>query len=393
MHVGLLTCEWFPDEDGGGIATYCRCVAAEAARQGHDVTVIAGTRRPERDGTSSRGGVRLVAVLDAGTSAASQAEAFTRRWRELPAVGRGIDVIEAAEFGGPAAYLAAAPGAPPVVTRLHTPLALILERNGGGRVCADDAERCRLERQQVRASVLLTSPSRWLAREGTRLWDLDREPSVIPNPVRLVRRRPMPPPTDGTPFRALFFGRLEHRKGVLQLCEAVRPLVEDGRLAMTFVGSDTAWNGQSVKALMGRALETGATPRRCSIQPRIDSRRLARLMDRSHLVVLPSLYENFSYACLEAMGRGKAVLATTGSGFEDMIEHGSTGLLVEPGSSDALRCAIRDCIAGRWDLARIGRQAAASIGRFGAPVVVERLSRSWEAARTMGSVAAPAGDA
>lgn len=53
----------------------------------------------------------------------------------------------------------------------------------------------------------------------------------------------------------------------------------------------------------------------------------------------PSLGEGFTFPILEAMGTGRAVVATNTNGSQ-MVEHGKTGFLVPPADSDALADAI-----------------------------------------------------
>ena len=54
------------------------------------------------------------------------------------------------------------------------------------------------------------------------------------------------------------------------------------------------------------------------------------------LFVLPSLYESFPFAVLEAMAAQKAVITTRVDGIEEVVEEGGTGLLVSPRDPGAL---------------------------------------------------------
>src|SRR4029079_12486822 len=96
--------------------------------------------------------------------------------------------------------------------------------------------------------------------------------------------------------------------------------------------------------------------------------------DEADLVVLPSLFENFAYTCIEAMSRAKCVIATTGSGFEEIIEHGKTGFLVPPYDAAALRDAIAAFPSAP---ASIGRAAWASLDRFEAAKIVPQLLAAY----------------
>lgn len=65
-----------------------------------------------------------------------------------------------------------------------------------------------------------------------------------------------------------------------------------------------------------------------------------RILARLDLLVLPSLWEGFGLVLLEAMAAGAPIVATTVGPIPEIVVHGETGLLVPPGSSNALASAI-----------------------------------------------------
>ncbi|MCA2211319.1 glycosyltransferase family 4 protein [Jidongwangia harbinensis] len=389
LRLGLMTPEWYADEAGGGIGTYCRVLAGAAVSAGHHVVVFAATGRARRV-RRPQDRLTVIPVPVGGLPAGQAARAFAARFDRFRAEGGRIDVMEAAEFGGVAAELSAVDV--PVTTRLHTPLATLLARNEGRRIYRDDAERCALEERQVRGSALVTSPSRWLAGEARNLWGPISPPVVIPNPVPIPPAcAPMPP----RPARVLYLGRLEYRKGVLTLAAAARRwLSAEPAARLTFAGADTRWAGRSMRDRMREIL--GPHGDRCRFLPSRPPAAVAALIDRAHLVVLPSLYENFAYAGLEAMARGRPVLATTGSGFPEMISPGRTGFLVPPGDPDALADALTEHTRDTAGLAATGLRARHAAGRFAAAPVAARLCAAYGRIATRPPArraAAPAGRA
>ena len=65
---------------------------------------------------------------------------------------------------------------------------------------------------------------------------------------------------------------------------------------------------------------------------------LARLYQSATVVVVPSLWEGFGLAALEAMACGAPVIAATRGGLPEVV--GDAGLLVDPTNVDALREAM-----------------------------------------------------
>lgn len=73
-------------------------------------------------------------------------------------------------------------------------------------------------------------------------------------------------------------------------------------------------------------------------------RGLSRYLAAADAFILPTLYEPFSNACLEAMAAGLPVITTTANGFAEVIENGEEGdVIAEPSDVLALAQAIE-----RW---------------------------------------------
>lgn len=135
-------------------------------------------------------------------------------------------------------------------------------------------------------------------------------------------------------FRAVFVGRLHHQKGADVLIEACRLL------------ADRVGSGWSVRIV-------GDGPERASLEQTVDRLGLgaqvefvgevadpAGELDRADVFVLPSRTEGMSNALLEAMARGRAVVATSVPGSRALVRHDETGLLVPPEDPAALAAAL-----------------------------------------------------
>src|SRR5207302_3189455 len=65
-----------------------------------------------------------------------------------------------------------------------------------------------------------------------------------------------------------------------------------------------------------------------------------RAIERSAIVVVPSMGEGFGMVALESMERSRPVIATSIGGLGELVEDGVTGHLVAAGEAEPLRDAI-----------------------------------------------------
>jgi glycosyltransferase involved in cell wall biosynthesis len=86
-----------------------------------------------------------------------------------------------------------------------------------------------------------------------------------------------------------------------------------------------------------------------------------RIFSGADVFVLPSLGECFGIASVEAMAANLPVVATAVGGAGDIVDHGTTGFLIQPNSSrelsEALDRLIGDAQLRRW-MGRAGRLKA-----------------------------------
>ena len=96
----------------------------------------------------------------------------------------------------------------------------------------------------------------------------------------------------------------------------------------------------------------------------VSPEELSELYDRAAIVVLVSRMEGLPNVVLEAMARGKTVIATPVGGIPTLIEDGRTGFLVPVGDAGALRAAIGRALADPDLRRRVGEAARARVSEY-----------------------------
>jgi glycosyltransferase involved in cell wall biosynthesis len=104
-------------------------------------------------------------------------------------------------------------------------------------------------------------------------------------------------------------------------------------------------------------------------------------IERSAIIVVPSMGEGFGMVALEAMERSRPVIAAEIGGLGELVEHGRTGLLVEPGVAEPLRRAIVELAGDLGRAAEMGRAGRdRALSAFLESRCVERTEQLYEAA-------------
>ncbi len=145
--------------------------------------------------------------------------------------------------------------------------------------------------------------------------------------------------------------RLDHMKGTPFLVEAfarIAKRVPGAELMLVGDGPERDTIATLVRdlGLEDRVIMTGHYPG--------DINDLVVTFD---IYAFPSLWEGLPYALLEAMRAGRAIVATDVGGVSEAIIDGETGILVPPGSDDALETAITRLIDDEGLRDRFSRSA------------------------------------
>ena len=191
-----------------------------------------------------------------------------------------------------------------------------------------------------------------------RLEGLDAK--VVYCPVELDPPEVKAPWVDGDVPVVGFVGRIEPRKGVMDLVEAAPAIRADG--ARVVIVGDDPYEPDSRYLAQVRAAPDVEQP------GWVDD--AAGLMRRFDVLVAPSHQEPFGTVLAEAMAVGTPVVATRVGGLAEVVEDGVTGRLVEPGDPAALAAAVHEVLGRR---AEMGEAARAHARQFGADAYADRV--------------------
>ncbi len=178
---------------------------------------------------------------------------------------------------------------------------------------------------------------------------------TLPVPVEAVEAAPRPAWADGNPVIG-FVGRIEPRKGVLDLLDAARTLAAhiSGLRVVIVRGPEL----EPDRAYEQRALDAAASLGDSVIVtgPVDDARRLMPWFD---VLCVPSLSEPFGTVAAEALAAGTPAVVTDSGGMPEYVTAGRSGEVVPPSRPDQLADALERVLARAGEMGDTAREDAA----------------------------------
>ncbi|NEM08454.1 glycosyltransferase [Geodermatophilus normandii] len=239
---------------------------------------------------------------------------------------RPFDVLHA-QYGYP-------PGLAVLAAARETGLPAVVSIQGGdghwvGTCCATHAHAMRAV-VDASSAVLIGSAS---FRDEV-VGNLGSDPArftIVPGATDTRRFTPAERPLGSlqAPAVLLFHGRVDRRKGVLDLLEA---LPDDVRLVVSGIGPDL---DEARARADGRTTFLGYVP----------PDEAPAVYRSADVFVSPTYSEGFSNTLLEAMASGLPTVSTDSVGVVDCLRHEENGLLHTPGDVAGLRAALHRLLA------------------------------------------------
>jgi glycogen(starch) synthase len=382
MNIAFVSYEFPPSVAIGGIGTYVWEASKMLAAAGHHVEVFsAGLICLE---PAEAFGIKVHRVK------ADSREQFRSRVTPIFASRHRVchfDLVESPEIGCEAALINHQFPELPLVCKLHTPSYLV-HIFGRERPTLLERYRFRLgalrrgrwaglntvpyqrdldpEWLFVSRADEIVAPSTSIALRLIDDWSLDSErTSIFPLPFRpdpaLLNVSIQP--------RALtigFLGRLEARKGVVELARAIPRILRSApHLQFRFLGPSWPYRNGHMEDWIRTVCRAHLD--RITFVGSVERGQLAYELGRCDIITLPSRWENFPYACWEVMAAGRAVIGSEAGGMSEVIQPNLSGLLVPPRSSSAIADAVLALVSDPFKVAKLGHGARERVLNYLSP--------------------------
>lgn len=189
---------------------------------------------------------------------------------------------------------------------------------------------------------------------------------VINNIVEPWEVAPIPA---GSPMTFYIAAKLVPAKGIAELMQAVAAVKASGRCFRLIVAGDGPMRDEMLR--MRDELRIADV---VDYRGSVDRDGVRAIIDRSHVLVLPSYTEGMPITILEAFIAGRPVIVTPVGGIPELVDDGRNGLIVPPRDADALAAAMMRLIDNPDLVATLGAQGRADVEPFMPDRVVESLA-------------------
>jgi hypothetical protein len=331
MRIGYYTPNYPGISQDGGIGTYTRALGIAMAELGHEIHVLTlGSSNLLRDKniTVHCTQVDHVPLINRLLPGAIPCWRIGQDMRSL--VKRySLDLVEFPNWEGFGLWFQLRSNTPTVV-RLHTSSyeTQFIDKLPSSRRLRWDVKR---EHWQCRrAAALVTHSDAHRCLMAKELGCPPGSIELIPHGVHVYRDysrpvRPAGPPT------IVYLGRLEKRKGTIDLLQAIPQVLKSFPEArFVLIGQDRAHcPGGRTHAQYLQEEFPSEVRQQVTLAGRLPDDQVDHWLQTADVFVAPSHYESFGLIFPEAMRWGTPVIGTRTGGIPEIIQDGVTGLLVD----------------------------------------------------------------
>ncbi|MEO5592914.1 MAG: glycosyltransferase [Chitinophagaceae bacterium] len=360
MKYWLLTTE-YPPLHGGGISTYCFFTAQMLGKAGHLVTLFTNDdSQPDFTISNDADNIRVIR-FNSNRDGLQQSLGYTARLsyafagmvKKMIETEGKPDFIETQDYLGIAYYITqfkhtgyAFLSDVPIIVTIHSPAFIYLLYNRVPVYRFPDFWTGEMEKQSMSAADALISPTDFMLEEVKKHMSLTgKQTVVIPNPYGADTRVE----TSFKRNKIVYFGKLSAQKGSFEILAYFKALWDDGFPHPLHIigGTDIVFYpemktmGQLVKKKYNDYIEKGLLELHGKIQPL----QIDEFLQDAHVVIVPSIVDNMPYVVMEAMSRGKIVLASIQGGQCEMLKDGFSGFLFDHQQPDSFSSQLNKILS------------------------------------------------
>ncbi len=348
LNILLISPDYPNDPKGTGIGTYSQLMANNLAELGHHVHLVsrAGQNRLIKEQKNISFHFIDIARPDVPVNpnffrlvflALKSIRAEFKYRKEIAKTmhkildNNKIDIIESADAFAEILFFKQKNYTHiPLIIRLHTPLSVgeLFDKNVSEIV----RRLIRIpERKQILKASHLSVPS----RAGQILFR--KEMALEHKAIRVIAN---PPPKNlslkkrlkTNDFEVIYIGRITRTKGMPVLMKAI-PIVlkQIPNAKFTLIGGD-AGNPEGFKEKLAwlKAMLPENARKSVDFKGYLAFDEFSSYLENAAVAIIPSLFDNFPYTCLELMSFGKAIVSSDQGGMVEMLDNGKAGRLFTP---------------------------------------------------------------
>jgi glycogen(starch) synthase len=350
LKIAFISYEYPPDNGKGGIATYTQEIANLLNVNNFEVHVFSASNK--RNTLENYNNIQIHWVLS--ENPIEFKILVLDRFREIHEKVH-FNIIESPEIHGNAELIKKEFGEIPLIVRLHAPnyvvekykkhylplrvkLRYLFGALRRGRFDLGYWRKYRkiddLDFQFTSMADYITAPSIWMKSWAVKNWGFSPEKiTVFPNPFSFDSTLIDLPIIENHAHKTIvYYGRLNVLKGLFNLTKSMRDILKKHpEWKLKIIGDDGPGPFSvdiSMRQWMKKQLKKVSS--QVEFIDGIERKLLNQYLKNCEIVLIPSLFESFSYVCKEAMLAGKAVVGSMNGGMIDMIVNKKTGILVNP---------------------------------------------------------------
>lgn len=354
----------------GGIAKYTFELAKGFVNKGHDVHVITAG---DRDYSWLQDGINMHSIKNEKTLNIKKMDSYPTSYNNLQYSYNvykqiqklrkkySLDIIESPlwDFEGSVVSNILSKKIP-VIIRLQTPLLKVAE-TCGWKINDDLKVFAQFEKQMLLDATGIIKISDHIQETIEDMYDIEMKDKIdkvylgVDKPDNTKQNK-----HDGM-INILFIGRLERRKGIHTIFDAIPNVLEKHKnVRFIFLGDHTEKDnsiGDTFKNQFHKMYKNKNWFDQVIFLGKVSNDEKANELRNCDILIAPSLYESFGIILIEAMSYGKPVIGCRIGGMQEIIDDNVTGFLIDVEDHKSLENKINKLVVNKNIREKIGMNA------------------------------------